>query len=98
MCIFSIRKEYLLHRRYPKYGSPSQTQSQKFVPIQDRTNLYLDTAQSWQQDAPFPAASVSNNGGRNVKEQGRNRPLFAHFYPTETRAEKGTIAHSQLLP
>ena len=36
-----------MHRRYPKYGSPSQIQSQKLVPIQDRPNLYLDTAQPW---------------------------------------------------
>ena len=34
-----------MHRRYPKYGSPSQMQSQELVPIQDRPNLYLDTAQ-----------------------------------------------------
>ena len=28
-----------MHRRYPKYGSPSQIQSQKLVPIQDRLSL-----------------------------------------------------------
>ena len=45
--IFTIRKKYLLHWRYPKTGSPNQIQSQKFVPILVRPSLYLDTAQPW---------------------------------------------------
>ena len=36
--------------RTMKIGSPSQKQSQNLASIQVRPNLYLDTAQPWQQD------------------------------------------------
>ena len=65
-----IRKKYLLHRRYPKYGSPSQIQSQKLVPILDRPNLYLDTAQPW----PNPSEEVMAT--RRHFSRGRSPPAL----------------------